>query len=83
MGASVKADGRRMRVARSHRRLESTRDSLLAKRELIRTLAAAHGPRSVPLFGSAARGDGDTASDIDILVIRPRDVDEEDERCLL
>ena len=27
-----------------------------------------------------ACGDGDTASDIDILVIRPRDVEEEDER---
>src|SRR6266536_956732 len=32
------------------------------------------------IFGSAARGDGDTESDIDILVIRPRGVEEEDER---
>ncbi len=32
------------------------------------------------IFGSAARGDGDTGSDIDLLVVRPRDVDEEDER---
>ena len=32
------------------------------------------------IFGSAARGDGDTGSDIDILVVRPRDVDDEDER---
>src|SRR5437764_8078449 len=31
-------------------------------------------PVHVSIFGSAARGDGDTASDIDIFVIRPRDV---------
>lgn len=30
------------------------------------------------LFGSAARGDGDTASDLDILVIRPADRPEDD-----
>ncbi|MDZ7801888.1 MAG: helix-turn-helix domain-containing protein [Trueperaceae bacterium] len=33
--------------------------------------------RHASLFGSAARGDGDTRSDIDILVVRPDDVDEE------
>jgi len=32
------------------------------------------------IFGSAARGDGDTESDIDILVIRPKDVEEEDDQ---
>jgi len=37
-------------------------------------------PIHASIFGSAARGDGDTGSDIDILVVRPRDVDEEDER---
>lgn len=37
-------------------------------------------PIHASIFGSAARGDGDTASDVDILVIRPREVDEEDER---
>lgn len=30
------------------------------------------------LFGSAARGDGSTASDIDVLVVRPDAVDEDD-----
>lgn len=30
------------------------------------------------LFGSAARGDGSTASDIDVLVVRPDALDEED-----
>jgi biotin operon repressor len=37
-------------------------------------------PFHASVFGSAGRGDGDTESDIDILVIRPRDVEEEDER---
>lgn len=37
-------------------------------------------PIHASIFGSAARGDGDTGSDIDILVVRPRDVGEEDER---
>ncbi len=32
-------------------------------------------PVHVSLFGSAARGDGDTRSDIDLFVIRPSDVD--------
>jgi predicted nucleotidyltransferase len=31
-------------------------------------------PAHVSMFGSAARGDGDTGSDIDLLVIRPGDV---------
>jgi predicted nucleotidyltransferase/DNA-binding transcriptional ArsR family regulator len=35
-------------------------------------------PVHVSIFGSAARGDGDTASDIDIFVIRPRDVPDDD-----
>jgi len=36
-------------------------------------------PRAAALFGSAARGDGGTVSDIDVLLIRPDDVDEVDE----
>jgi predicted nucleotidyltransferase len=31
-------------------------------------------PTHLSLFGSAARGDGDTQSDIDLFVVRPRDV---------
>ena len=34
-------------------------------------------PIHASMFGSAARGDGGTESDIDILVIRPREVEEE------
>jgi predicted nucleotidyltransferase len=35
-------------------------------------------PAHVSLFGSAARGDGDTASDIDLFLVRPGEVDEGD-----
>ncbi len=35
-------------------------------------------PRHVSLFGSSARADGDTESDLDLFVIRAREVDEED-----
>ena len=46
----------------------SVRDQVLAKAELIRTLARAHGALSVELFGSAARGDDRPDSDIDVMV---------------
>lgn len=35
-------------------------------------------PLGAALFGSAARGDGDLDSDIDLLIVRPGGVDEED-----
>lgn len=31
------------------------------------------------MFGSAARGDGDPESDIDVFLVRPREVEEDDE----
>jgi predicted nucleotidyltransferase len=37
-------------------------------------------PAHVSIFGSAARGNGDTRSDIDIFVVRPRNVSAEDPR---
>lgn len=37
-------------------------------------------PLHVSLFGSAARGDGSTASDIDLFIVRPVDVSPEDPR---
>jgi predicted nucleotidyltransferase len=54
-----------------------------ARTELIRRLREAIGAWEVPpthasLFGSAARGDGDASSDIDLLVVRPADVESED-----
>ena len=37
-----------------------------------------HPPEAIVVYGSAARGDGGTASDIDLLVVRPGSVDEDD-----
>jgi predicted transcriptional regulator len=54
-----------------------------ARMELIQRLRDEIGSWRMPaahvsLFGSAARGDGDTSSDIDLFVVRPEDVDAED-----
>lgn len=38
------------------------------KREEILALAAKHGARNVRVFGSVARGEADTVSDLDVLV---------------
>ena len=46
----------------------SVREQVLAKADLIRTLAKAHGAVSVELFGSAARGEDRPDSDIDVMV---------------
>ena len=52
--------------------------------ELLRRLREHLAKWSVPtshasLFGSAARGDGDAQSDIDLLIVRPEDVDADDD----
>lgn len=54
-----------------------------ARTELIRRLRDVFATWEVPpvhasLFGSAARGDGGTSSDIDLLIVRPAEVDPED-----
>lgn len=73
---------------------ELNRDHLLAptveqmagaRAELVRRLRDAIDGWEVPpvhasLFGSAARGDGDASSDIDLLVVRPADLDPDDVR---
>jgi predicted transcriptional regulator len=73
---------------------ELNRDHLLAstveqmagaRAELVRRLRDAIDGWQIPpvhasLFGSAARGDGDASSDIDLLVVRPADVDPDDAR---
>jgi predicted nucleotidyltransferase len=56
-----------------------------ARGELINRLRDLIGAWKVPtfhasLFGSFARGEGNAASDIDLLVVRPKDIDLEDER---
>lgn len=44
------------------------RAEVLRRQALIRTLARAHGARSIELFGSAARGEDLPGSDLDFLV---------------
>jgi len=44
------------------------RDAVLRRQALIRTLAKAHGARSVELFGSAARDEDGPGSDLDFVV---------------
>lgn len=46
----------------------AARDDVRRKSGLIRTLARAHGARSVELFGSAARGEERPGSDLDFMV---------------
>jgi hypothetical protein len=50
------------------RRGSGMRGQVKAQKSLLRTIAAAHGVRSLSLFGSAARGDGRPDSDLDFLV---------------
>lgn len=47
---------------------QRARDEVMAKRELIRTLARAHGATRIDLFGSAARGEDRPDSDLDFVV---------------
>ena len=44
------------------------REQVLARKPLLRTIASARGVRSLSLFGSAARGEANAASDLDFLV---------------
>ena len=46
----------------------AAREAVQRKSGLIRTLARAHGARSVELFGSAARGEERPGSDLDFMV---------------
>jgi predicted nucleotidyltransferase len=68
----------------NHEHLGAQAVEMLAgiRRELERRLRAEIGeweisPAHVSMFGSAARGDGDTRSDIDLFVVRPADVPED------
>lgn len=44
------------------------RDQVMARRPLLRSIAAAHGVRALSLFGSVARGKEEAKSDLDFLV---------------
>ena len=57
----------------------------MMRRDLLNRLRAAVSRWSPPavhasLFGSAARGDGDADSDVDIFLVRPNSIDEADRR---
>ena len=43
-------------------------EKLLTKRDRILRIAARYGAHNIRVFGSVARGEADTASDIDLLV---------------
>jgi hypothetical protein len=59
----------RMRRYRARRRAAgAARAAVLRKSTLVRSLARAHGARSIALFGSAARGEERPGSDLDFLV---------------
>lgn len=65
------ASGAIVELRRSHEKLHGS------LRELCAMIAPP--PRNVTLFGSAAKGLATTSSDLDVLVVRPRDVDPSDE----
>lgn len=65
-------------AARVVRALSRARDAVLDE---LRALAGAMipSPVSVVVFGSFARGEADVASDLDVVLVRPAGVDEDDE----
>ncbi|MGH8998748.1 MAG: helix-turn-helix domain-containing protein [Acidimicrobiia bacterium] len=78
--------GRLCRLNRSHLAAEPLLALVGLRARLLELLRSEVGswarrPMHLSLFGSAARGDGTTASDLDLLVVRPdRRSDAEDER---
>jgi predicted nucleotidyltransferase len=68
---------------RDHLLAPAVEQMAAARAELIHRLRKEIGawgirPVHASLFGSAARGDGDTGSDIDLFVVRPADLDQEE-----
>ncbi len=52
----------------AHATARLTLEALRARRDEILRIAAAHGASNVRVFGSVARGEADSRSDIDVLV---------------
>jgi predicted nucleotidyltransferase len=71
------------RLNRDHLAAEAVESLAAMRGEFLRRLRDRIGqwvvaPAHASLFGSAARADGDTVSDIDLLVVRPEAVEEDD-----
>ncbi|CAL8967707.1 hypothetical protein CELL_00066 [Cellulomonas sp. T2.31MG-18] len=56
----------------------ATLRSLLWERISEHAAGWSHPPEAIIVYGSTARGDGGSASDVDLLVVRPATVDEDD-----
>lgn len=61
-------DGLGLQLTVAPRQAAAPREQVLARKPLLRAIAAAHGVRSLSLFGSAARGKAKADSDLDFLV---------------
>lgn len=75
--------GRRCRFNPDHLAAPAVAELVSLRGSFLKTLADAIGhwalaPVHASLFGSAARGDGDTSSDLDILVVRPPEIEADD-----
>lgn len=57
-------------LGRNGARIVTTTDLLRSRRDNISQLAAQHGAHNVRVFGSVARGEAGSSSDIDLLVER-------------
>lgn len=71
------------RLNRSHLAAAPIEQLVNLRREFLNRIAEAFArwespPVHASMFGSAARGDGDAGSDIDLFVVRPQGVDAED-----
>ncbi len=72
------------RLNREHLAAQAIEDITNLRRTLLERLRQTFRgwkvkPTHISMFGSAARGDGDAASDIDLFIVRPEGVDVEDE----
>jgi len=61
-------EGLGLEIAVVPKQVTGLREQVLARKPLLRTIAVARGVRSLSLFGSAARGEANAASDLDFLV---------------
>jgi uncharacterized protein len=65
---TARAQRRQRGTAMSQATAGLTLEALRARRDEILRIAAAHGASNVRVFGSVARGEADSRSDVDVLV---------------